>query len=73
MTSTSLDAGVGETLRAPAVPTRLRAEHLREAMGITNTAPRLSWTPPAGTTAQTAYQITASKTWCRVTSNRSSR
>lgn len=63
MTSTSLDAGVGETLRAPAVPTRLRAEHLREAMGITNTAPRLSWTPPAGTTAQTAYQITASNGW----------
>ena len=63
MTSTSLDAGVEETLLAPAAPTRLRVEHLREAMGITNTIPRLSWTPPVGTSAQTAYQITASNGW----------
>ncbi|MDQ0675169.1 alpha-L-rhamnosidase [Pseudarthrobacter siccitolerans] len=68
MTSTSLDAGVEETLLAPGAPTRLRVEHLREAMGITNTRPRFSWalptgTGPAATTAQTAYQITASNGW----------
>ncbi|WP_455836242.1 family 78 glycoside hydrolase catalytic domain [Pseudarthrobacter siccitolerans] len=63
MTSTSVDAGVEETLLAPAAPTRLRAEHLREAMGITITRPRLSWKSPAETTAQTAYQITASNGW----------
>ena len=44
-------------------PTRLRAEHLPEAMGLTIREPRLSWTPPAGTTMQTAYQITASNGW----------
>ncbi|HKU03154.1 MAG TPA: family 78 glycoside hydrolase catalytic domain [Arthrobacter sp.] len=44
-------------------PTRLRAEHLPEAMGLTVTEPRLSWTPPAGSTAQTAYRITASNGW----------
>lgn len=44
-------------------PTRLRAEHLSEAMGLTVPAPRLSWTPPAGTTGQTAYRITASNGW----------
>ncbi|MFC0457459.1 family 78 glycoside hydrolase catalytic domain [Arthrobacter liuii] len=44
-------------------PTRLRAEHLSEAMGLTLTAPRLSWTPPAGTTKQAAYRITASNGW----------
>ncbi|MGX1163043.1 alpha-L-rhamnosidase [Arthrobacter sp. SLBN-100] len=68
MTSTSLDAGVEEPLLAPGAPTRLRVEHLREAMGITNAQPRLSWTMPAetgpaATTAQTAYQITASNGW----------
>jgi alpha-L-rhamnosidase len=44
-------------------PTRLRAEHLREALGLTVSEPRLSWTPPAGTTEQTAYQIAASNGW----------
>ena len=44
-------------------PTRLRAEHLAEAMGLTIREPRLSWTPPAGTTTQTAYRITASNGW----------
>jgi alpha-L-rhamnosidase len=44
-------------------PTRLRAEHLSEAMGLTITVPRLSWTPPAGTTGQTAYLITAGNGW----------
>lgn len=44
-------------------PTRLRAEHLPEAMGFTVTEPRLSWTPPAGSTTQTAYRITASNGW----------
>jgi alpha-L-rhamnosidase len=44
-------------------PTRLRAEHLAEAMGLTIVRPRLSWTPPAGTIAQTAYRITASNGW----------
>jgi len=42
-------------------PTRLRAEHLPEAMGLTITEPRLSWSP--GTTGQTAYRITASNGW----------
>jgi alpha-L-rhamnosidase len=62
MTSTSLDADVEETLLAPAAPTRLRVEHLREAMGITTTRPRLSWTLPGGT-VQAAYRITASNGW----------
>ncbi|WP_018772750.1 alpha-L-rhamnosidase [Arthrobacter sp. 131MFCol6.1] len=44
-------------------PTRLRAEHLSEAFGITITRPRLSWTPPEGTVRQSAYQITASNGW----------
>ncbi|WP_461173272.1 glycoside hydrolase family 78 protein [Arthrobacter sp. Z1-9] len=63
MTSTSLDAGVGETLLAQHAPTRLRVEHLREAMGITNTRPRLSWTPPAEAIAHIAYRITATNGW----------
>ncbi|WP_426226512.1 family 78 glycoside hydrolase catalytic domain [Pseudarthrobacter sp. DSP2-3-2b1] len=44
-------------------PTRLRTDHLRHAFGITNPAPRLSWTPPQGTVRQTAYQLTASNGW----------
>ena len=44
-------------------PTRLRAEHLSEAMGLTIREPRLSWTPPGGTTSQAAYRITASNGW----------
>jgi alpha-L-rhamnosidase len=63
MTSISLDADVVETLPAAHAPTRLRVEHLREAMGITNIRPRLSWTPPAGAIAQVAYRITASNGW----------
>ena len=63
MTSISLDADVEETLPAPHAPTRLRVEHLREAMGITSTGPRLSWTPPAGAISQVAYRITASNGW----------
>lgn len=63
MTSTSLDAGVEETRLSPAAPTRLRVEHLREAFGITSTAPRLSWAPPAGTVQQAAYRIMATNGW----------
>ncbi|MDQ0798758.1 hypothetical protein QF050_000397 [Arthrobacter sp. SLBN-112] len=44
-------------------PTRLRAEHLSEAMGLTIREPRLSWTPPAGTVRQIAYRITAGNGW----------
>ncbi|MHC6591281.1 alpha-L-rhamnosidase [Arthrobacter sp. C152] len=44
-------------------PTRLRAEHLPHAMGLTIREPRLSWTPPAGTTRQTAYRVTAGNGW----------
>src|SRR5689334_21387847 len=44
-------------------PTRLRAEHLSEAMGLAVREPRLGWTPPAGTIRQTAYRITASNGW----------
>jgi alpha-L-rhamnosidase len=44
-------------------PTRLRVEHLREALGLTTTEPGLGWTPPAGTTAQTAYQVRTSNGW----------
>jgi alpha-L-rhamnosidase len=44
-------------------PTRLRTEHLPEAMGLAISEPRLSWTPPAGTLGQTAYRITASNGW----------
>ncbi|MDN4609840.1 alpha-L-rhamnosidase [Arthrobacter burdickii] len=61
MTSTVLDTAV-EASRLIA-PTRLRVDHLREAFGITAAAPRLGWTPPAGTTRQTAYQITATNGW----------
>ncbi|NUT71368.1 alpha-L-rhamnosidase [Pseudarthrobacter sp. C4D7] len=46
-----------------AAPTRLRAEHLSEAMGLAVREPRLSWTPPGGTGSQTAYRITASNGW----------
>ncbi|MFF1253841.1 family 78 glycoside hydrolase catalytic domain [Pseudarthrobacter sp. NPDC058329] len=63
MTSTSPDAAVEETLMVASAPTRLRAEHLREPMGITTTRPRLSWSPPAGVIAQSAYRITASNGW----------
>ena len=63
MTSTSLDAAVDTPLRALPAPARLRVEHLREAFGITETAPRLSWTPPAGTVQQTAYRISADNGW----------
>ncbi|WP_045732762.1 alpha-L-rhamnosidase [Pseudarthrobacter chlorophenolicus] len=44
-------------------PTRLRAEHLREAMGLAVREPRLSWTPPVATAGQTAYRITADNGW----------
>jgi alpha-L-rhamnosidase len=68
MTSTSLDAVVEETILAPAAPTRLRVEHLREAMGITETSPRFSWTPsvetgPNQAVSQVAYRITATNGW----------
>ncbi|MGO4236185.1 family 78 glycoside hydrolase catalytic domain [Pseudarthrobacter sp. YAF2] len=43
--------------------TRLRAEHLSEAMGLTIREPRLSWTPSAGTVRQVAYRITAGNGW----------
>nr|WP_258228993.1 alpha-L-rhamnosidase [Arthrobacter sp. HMWF013] len=36
---------------------------MSEALGITHTAPRFSWTPPQDTTRQTAYQLTASNGW----------
>lgn len=49
--------------RRMSAPTRLRADHLSEAMGLTVREPRLSWTPPAGTIGQTAYQVTASNGW----------
>ncbi|CAI3797361.1 alpha-L-rhamnosidase [Pseudarthrobacter sp. MM222] len=68
MTLISLDADVAETRPAPNAPTRLRVEHLREAIGITNPRPRLSWTLPEGTgpaatISQAAYQIRASNGW----------
>ncbi|MDQ0925510.1 alpha-L-rhamnosidase [Pseudarthrobacter sp. W1I19] len=63
MTSLSLGAGVDVAIMAPPAPTRLRVEHLREAMGVTTTRPRLSWTLPDGTAAQTGYHITASNGW----------
>ncbi|MCU1572325.1 MAG: alpha-L-rhamnosidase [Micrococcaceae bacterium] len=68
MTSPSFDADVEEALHGRTAPTRLRVEHLREAMGITNIRPRLSWAPPAGaldtpTVTQAAYQLTGSNGW----------
>ncbi|MCD5342903.1 glycoside hydrolase family 78 protein [Arthrobacter sp. AK04] len=63
MTSTSLDADVDTSLRARPAPTRLRVEHLKEAFGITVSAPRMCWAPPAGTVQQTAYRITADNGW----------
>jgi alpha-L-rhamnosidase len=38
-------------------PTRLRIEHEPDPLGICVASPRLSWTLPAGSTAQYAYQI----------------
>lgn len=38
-------------------PTRLRAEHLKDAFGIAETKPRLSWWLPPGATYQIAYQL----------------
>ncbi|WP_436064036.1 family 78 glycoside hydrolase catalytic domain [Arthrobacter sp. LjRoot14] len=49
--------------RASPGPTRLRTNHLAEAFGITDTAPRFSWTPPPGTLRQAAYQISTSNGW----------
>ncbi|MFM9275590.1 family 78 glycoside hydrolase catalytic domain [Pseudarthrobacter sp. NKDBFgelt] len=63
MTSTSRDADVDTSLRARPAPTRLRVEHLKEAFGITVSAPRMCWAPPAGTVLQTAYHITADNGW----------
>jgi alpha-L-rhamnosidase len=40
-------------------PTRLRVEHLDEPLGMTERAPRLSWTLPHGSTVQQAYRIRA--------------
>ncbi|WP_436791565.1 family 78 glycoside hydrolase catalytic domain [Yinghuangia sp. YIM S10712] len=40
-----------------AVPTRLRVEHLDEALGTDVRAPRLSWWLPAGSLRQSAYRI----------------
>src|SRR4051794_38884086 len=57
MTATRLDAD------HIAAPTRLRTEHLGEAIGITNTQPRLGWTPPEGTVRQIAYEVKASNGW----------
>ncbi|CAN7168091.1 family 78 glycoside hydrolase catalytic domain [Arthrobacter sp. LjRoot78] len=48
---------------ASAQPARLRTENLSQAFGITNTAPRFSWTPPHGTVRQTAYQLSSSNGW----------
>ena len=38
-------------------PGRLRVEHLEQPMGITETAPRLSWWLPSGASEQHAYQL----------------
>ncbi|SMD27276.1 family 78 glycoside hydrolase catalytic domain [Kibdelosporangium aridum] len=38
-------------------PTRLRAEHLHNPLGTNVAQPRLSWWLPAGSAAQSAYQI----------------
>ena len=44
-------------------PANLRTENLREALGITSTTPRFSWTPPQGTVRQTGYQLATSNGW----------
>ncbi|WP_138736012.1 family 78 glycoside hydrolase catalytic domain [Modestobacter excelsi] len=44
-------------------PTRLRVEHLDEALGIRTSAPRLSWRLPDGAREQQAYRLTADNGW----------
>jgi alpha-L-rhamnosidase len=45
------------------VPTRLRVEHLFNALGIDATRPRLSWWLPDGTRRQLAHRIRADNGW----------
>jgi alpha-L-rhamnosidase len=62
----------GETVPAPNAPTRLRVEHLEEALGIDAGRPRLSWWLPLGAREQRAYRL-RTETWDsgRVESGRS--
>jgi alpha-L-rhamnosidase len=48
---------------APARPSRLRVEHLSEALGIGTTRPRLSWWLPDGAREQVAYRIRTDSAW----------
>jgi alpha-L-rhamnosidase len=47
----------------PDAPSRLRVEHLGDAVGIGTTRPRLSWWLPEGARRQLAYRIRADNGW----------
>ena len=49
--------------RQRAGPTRLRVEHLSDAVGIGTTRPRLSWWLPEGARRQLAYRIRGDNGW----------
>ena len=47
----------------PDAPSRLRVEHLSDAVGIGTTRPRLSWWLPEGAREQVEYRIRADNGW----------
>jgi alpha-L-rhamnosidase len=47
----------------PARPSRLRVEHLSDALGVGTTAPRFSWWLPDGVREQLAYRIRTDNNW----------
>ena len=51
------------TIRLPDAPSRLRVEHLSDAVGIGITRPRLSWWLPEGAREQVEYRIRADNGW----------
>ena len=48
---------------SPARPSRLRIEHLSDALGIGTTQPRLSWWLPDGAARQLGYRIRTDNGW----------
>ena len=51
------------TIRLPDAPSRLRVEHLSDAVGIGTTRPRLSWWLPEGARRQLAFRIRGDNGW----------
>jgi alpha-L-rhamnosidase len=61
--STSDHGSAGFVVGTRSSPSRLRAEHLEQAIGINTTSPRLSWQLPDGAREQQRYRITADNGW----------